>query len=255
MVMLVLLPIVAVVVSSYMVYRGVENYIATSSYFKVRDLKVEGITDSRYVDVMKQQILGVNIFDDQVDKLSEKIKKKFPTFNSVIVMRVLPSTLQIVAKERIPVAVVRRDSFYLFDTEGVIVSSFTLSELIDFPVITGLDNKLRVLKVGASYRLGVLRDVLGLAKVLRQQRFYIDAGLPRDSRLKITRIDASDPDDFSFYLGESIEVKVGNRDFENKINLFSSILKSLSGDIVNVKYIDLRPKEPAVAMKKEASKR
>ncbi|HAJ57033.1 MAG TPA: hypothetical protein DCL35_04610 [Candidatus Omnitrophica bacterium] len=252
---LILLPVLAVGISSYAVFKGIQNYVATSSYFKLRDLNVEGITDARYIDVMKEEILGTNIFRIDTRKLSQRIKNRFPTFYSVTVTRQLPSTLLIVAKERLPVALVRRDAFYLFDSEGVIVSKFPLSEQMDFPVITGLENKLSVLRLGESYRSGVLSGVLDLARVLRQQRPNIENGLPRDGKLKITKIDASDADDFSFYLGESIQVRIGSRDFENKVRLLSAILKSMGADINNVKYIDLRPKEPAIAMKKGTGKR
>lgn len=252
---LIFLPILAVGVSSYTVFQGIQNYITTSSYFKLRDLTVDGITDVRYIDVMKEEILGANIFRIDTRKLSQRIKNRFPTFYSVTVTRLLPSTLLIVAKERLPVAVVRREAFYLFDNEGVVVSKFPLAEQVDFPVITGLEDKLSVLKLGESYRSAVLKDVLALAKVLRQQRFNIEASQPKEGKLKITRIDASDTDDFSFYLGESILVRVGNKDFENKVRLLSAILKSMAGDVVNIKYVDLRPKEPAVAMKKEAGKK
>lgn len=251
--LLVLLPLVAVAFSSYAVYRGIENYITTSSYFNVRDVKVDGITDMRYIDLMKEEILGINIFRINTRKLSERIMRKFPTFSSVTATRVLPSQLSIVARERMPVAVIRKDAYYLFDTEGVVIARFSLSESPDFPSIAGFDNALGVLRVGVSYPLKSLKEVLHLARVLRISRFAIDASL--GSKMKITRIDAHDPSDLSFYLGETLQVRVGSGDFDRKIGFLPSILKSLSSEIGYVKYIDLRPKEPAVAMKEKSGKR
>ena len=252
---LVFLPIFAIAASSYVVYRGVENYIKNSSYFKIRTLTTEGITDKRYCDVMKEAIIGENIFCIDTRRLSERIRKRFPTFYSVVVIRVLPSELSIIAGERVPVAVLRRGAYYLFDTEGVAVSSFAASESVDFPEISGLENKISTVKVGASYQSGVLKEALNLARVLRLQRFAIDASLPIGNKMKISRIDAADPSNLSFFLGDILEIKVGHQDFENKIGFVPAILKSLSDDIVNVKYIDLRPKEPAVSIKKEERKK
>lgn len=253
MALLVVLPLVAVLASSYAVYRGIENYVTTSSYFNVRDVEVDGITDMRYIDLMKEEILGTNIFRIDTRKLSERIMRKFPTFSSVTATRVLPSQLSIVARERMPVAVIKKDAHYLFDTEGVVIARFSLSESPDFPTIAGFENELGALKVGAIYPNRSFKEVLRLARVLRVRRFAIDAAL--DSKLKITRIDAYDPSDLSFYLGETLQVRVGSGDFERKIGFLPSILKSLSAEIGSVKYIDLRPKEPAVAIKKESGKR
>lgn len=248
--LLVALPLVAVVFSSYAVYRGIENYITTSSYFNVRDVRVDGITDMRYVDLMREELVGTNIFRIDTRRLSNRIMKKFPTLSSVTATRVLPSRLAILAKERMPVAVIKRDAYYLFDTDGVVIARFPLSEVPDFPVLVGLDHELGALRVGATYPAKGLKEVLRLARVLRVHRFSMEAALP----MKITRIDASDLSDLSFYLGEALLVRVGSGDLDRKIDLLPSILKSLSAEISRVKYIDLRPNEPAVAMKKVTGK-
>ena len=253
--LLIVLPILAIGLSSYAVFKGVSTYITTSSYFNIRGIRIEGITDMRYVDMIKDEIMGSNIFRVNTSRLAEKIRRRFPTFYSVIVTRILPSDLLIVAKERIPVAIVKRDAIYLFDTEGVVVASFESSVTTDFPVITGIDNRLPTLRVGTVYLQPVLRDILKLAHILRSKRFVIADALPMNNKLNITRIEASDPANICFYLGTELAVRVGHEDFENKVSLLPAILKTLSTEIANVKYIDLRPKEPAVAIKKEAGKK
>jgi cell division septal protein FtsQ len=252
---LIFLPVVAVALSAYAVYKGVVNYVTTSYYFKIRDVKVEGIADPRYVGLMREEIVGNNIFCVDSGKVSERIKRRFPTLTRVTVTRVLPSELLVVAHERVPVAVLRRDAAYLFDTQGVAISSFPLSETVDFPVIAGLEKKISAVRVGMSYNSGVLKEALHLARVLRLQRFALDASLPQPRLFGITKIDCLDPSNFSFYLGDNLQVKVGHSDFENKIALLPSILKSLSQEIASVQYIDLRPNEPAVALKKEVRKK
>ncbi|HQP92106.1 MAG TPA: cell division protein FtsQ/DivIB [Candidatus Omnitrophota bacterium] len=253
--LLVFLPVLAIGLSSYAVFSGIRHYTETSSYFNVRQVEVEGISDARYCDVMKEALIGTNIFRIDTIKLSERIKKKFPTFYSVSVTRVLPSCLRIVAKERLPVAIMQRAGIsYLFDTEGVIVAGFPSGQGSDFPLIVGLEDKFSGLKVGSSYNSKILKNVLSLAKALRLQRFNIDSAFSQANRLKITRIDASQPSELSFYFWDTIQIKVGRNDFENKINLLPAIIKSLAGEINNVKYIDLRPKEPVVASKNPVKK-
>ncbi len=252
--LLVFLPVLAIVISAYAVLKGVENYVSTSSYFNIRDVKVDGIADTRYCDVMKEALTGTNIFHIDTLRLSQRIRKKFPTFSSVTVTRVLPSSLWIQAKERIPVAILRRDAAYLFDTDGVVIAAFSVGQSTDFPIIVGLDNQLPNVKVGMSYRLPILNDALALAKAVRLQRFNIESAVNSINKMRVTSIDVSDASNFCFYLGDSIQIKTGRKGFEEKVNLLPPILKSLAGEIENVKYIDLRPKEPAIAMKKETVK-
>lgn len=258
--MLVILPMLALVVSSFVLCKGVQNYIKTSSYFKLKVLSIEGITDARYVDVLKNEILGINTFMVDTRRLSEKIKRRFPTFTSVQVTRALPSELLIVAKERIPVAVLKRDVYYLFDNEGFVLSSFSSNDLTlpaaggsaygGYPVVVGLENRLPRLKVGTEYSFVALDRALLLARVLKSQGFRYPVATNPD--LRVTKIDAADANNLCFYLNDAVQVKVGDQDFGERLEPFAAILKSINPErdlVAEVRYIDLRPKEPVVAMK------
>lgn len=249
--LLVILPLLAVLTSSYAIYKGLQNYIATSNYFKIRELKVEGITDLKYLDLIKEQLLEVNIFRVRTERLAERIQGKFPNFTSVTVTRILPSQLRIVAKERIPLAVIRRDLCYLFDGEGVALSSFSPAlAAYDLPLIVGLENKLQRILVGAAYQSSALHKALLLAKALKAKKTDINTAFFKGESRKVTKIDAADPGNLSFYLGDDIQVKVGDKDFEERLSFLPDILRSMAGDLSNIRYIDLRPKEPVVATKK-----
>lgn len=246
---LVILPLLAISISSFAIYQGIQHYLTDLSYFKVRQLNIEGIRDERYCDLMNEEILGVNIFKVNTVKLAEHIRRRFPTFYNVAVTRVLPSQLSIVAKERIPVGVIKRDLYYVFDAEGVALSGLPSIDLFDFPLIVGLENKLPTIKVGAQYSALLLHKTLLLAKALRALSPAMRESLPKGVGLKITKIDATDPGNLCFYLGDGIQIKVGDREFEKHLSLLPAILRSIGADLANVTYIDLRPKEPVVATK------
>jgi cell division septal protein FtsQ len=252
--LLVILPLLAILISFFAIFKGVKNYVTTSNYFRIRELKVEGLTDKRYLDLMKEEVLGVNIFRLDVAKIAERIKIRFPTFYSVTIKRVLPSQLLVVAKERLPVALIKRDLYYLLDADGMVLASFSSGETLTFPLIVGLENRLPRFTPGVAYSTGALHRALILAKTLRAQAHQIEASLPPSQRRGITKIDAGDPHQLSFYLGDDLRVGVGDSDFDNKIDLLPIILQSIGADLVNVKYIDLRPREPVVAMKDEKRK-
>lgn len=247
--LLVVMPLLAMAISSFAIYKGVQNYITTSNYFKVRELTIEGITDARYLGLIKEEILGTNIFRVDTRKLSERIRRRFLTFYSVIATRVLPSRLLIEAKERLPVAVLKRDLYYVFDTQGVALSSFATPEFLDFPIITGLENRIPRIKVGIAYPLSVLERPLYLARILKTAASDIAASMPQGSASRVTKIDAGDINNLSFYLGEDIQVRVGRDDFQQRVGLLPSILRSLSAELYSVRYIDLRLKEPVILTK------
>lgn len=255
MFLLVILPLAALGLSSFAIYKGVQNYITTSDYFRIRELKVEGIQDLQYLGLIKREVFGGNIFRLDAGRLAQKIKSRFPTFYSVTVTRVLPCRLQLVAKERLPVAVMKRDAYYLFDAEGVVISSFPKDAILSFPLITGLESRLSQLKVGVSYESRILAKPLLLAKALKESAVRIEDSFPADNKLKVTRIDASDADQLTFYLGDDIPVKVGDRDFEGRVALLPMVIATVGPEWPRVQYIDLRPKEPAVAMKDSKDKR
>lgn len=238
--LLVVLPLLAIFVSSMAIYKGLENYITSSRYFKVRDVVIDGIEDARYIECMREEISGSNIFELDAQKLAERIKKRFPTFYNIRVIRVLPSKLVVLAQERIPVAIVKNEVYYLFDAQGVAISSFPLNAVLNYPLIVGLESRLPKIQVGVSYEARALKIPLRLALLLRV----------RIPALKIVKIDATDLNNLVFYLNGDIQVKMGNRDFEERLNLLPVILKSLGPEITNVLYIDLRLKEPVISLKK-----
>lgn len=250
------LPVLAVSFSSFAIFKGVKNYITSSSYFEVRSVCIEGIANSKFADSIKQEILGNNIFCLDTAKISETIQRKFPHFSSVVVTRILPSELSIVAKERLPVAVLKRDIYYIFDADAIVLSSFSAKDMMDLPLITGFEKQLKKIDVGKRYPLKGLHMSLALAKALKIQLPFVYAQVPNVQDLKVTRIDAEDAANLSFYFNDSLQVKIGNQDFDVRLSLLPVVLKGIDYEIAQVDYIDLRSKEPVVAYKnKGVSKR
>ena len=251
---LILAPFLALGLSFFAIYHGMQNYITTSQYFRVRDVAVAGLTDQRYVDMVKTQITGENIFQVNVGELAQQIRQRFPHFTSVTATRVLPSRLEIVAIERTPVAVFRRGLWYVMVTEGMVLFSLGLNQPVGWPVIIGLEEKLPSPRVGSVYHMAALQEALLLAKALKKYSPDFSSALrPVPLAMaafgRVSKIDVSDRQQMSFFLGDTLQIKVGEEDFEEKLNILVSILRSLGPDIFRVRYVDLRPQEPAIAMK------
>jgi hypothetical protein len=254
--MFVVMPLLAIGISSLAVYRGVEDYIATSHYFTISEVKAFGLEDMRYLALIKDELIGVNIFQVNTKSLADRIQRKFPTFYSVVVIRVLPSQISITAKERRPVALLKREAYYLLDADGVVLGEYPLNTALNFPIIAGFENKLPSVKVGVNYA-SILEHPLFAARVLRARHNEIEESFPKDSRMAITSIMADNPGNMVFTLGQTLQIMVNEKTISDKILLLPYIIRTIGGDIVAVKYIDLRPKEPVIAMndKKKSSKK
>jgi cell division septal protein FtsQ len=247
--LVVVLPLAAMVFSTFAISQGIRHYLVTSDYFRVRELKIDGLADTRYLGYLRDELMGVNIFHVKTRDIADRIMKRYPTFYSVTVQRVLPSRLVIEAKERQPVAVLRRDKHYVFDVEGVAVASYPLEMDVRLPLIIGCEDHLTKIKLGVAYPDRVLRDALRLAQSLRSRVRLIASSVPPGGLWRVTRIDVSDPGKPVFYIGAQVQVRVSYKDAQTQIDLLPSILKTVSPELNNVKYIDLRPREPVIAMK------
>lgn len=248
--LLVILPLLAIGLSGLAIAGGIQNYVTTSHYFRVKELRVEGITDQKYLNMIKDEVVGSNIFRINAGELAWRIKSRFPNFYYVSVERVLPSQLFILAKERLPVAWIKRDRSYLLDANGVIVGEAG-GDITYLPLLTGLEENRRQqkLKTGAVYSARGIHRPLLLAKILKLRSASIRQAIDGQT-MEITRIDATRPNELSFFLSpDQIEVKVGDRNFDVRVALLPAILQTISADKGNIKYIDLRPREPVVATK------
>jgi cell division septal protein FtsQ len=82
--------------------------------------------------------------------------------------------------------------------------------------------------------------------------FLIDA-LSQNKKLskyQIKTIDIADTRNISFFLSaknaEKVEIKIGDGEFNKRLDVLATVLEQLSKDIERVKYIDLRFEDPIV---------
>jgi cell division septal protein FtsQ len=255
--LLVFLPVLALALAGVALYHGVRYYVTTSDYFKIKSLRAQGVADSRYIDSLRREVVGANIFSLDVERQAAQIQGRYPTLRDIRVTRILPSELLIEARERVPVAVLHREADYLMDAEGVVVGIRGPQDPAELPVIAGLENRLMRFKVGVAYRTPGLDRALSLAELLRERagRLSVSAGLMKEVSVRVTKIDASDPANLSFYLNEGVQVRIGDKDFARRLALLPSILRSTDADgFAQLRYIDLRSKEPVIATKSSKPK-
>jgi cell division septal protein FtsQ len=240
---LIVLPLAALAVSGLAVYKGIHYYLTSSDYFRVREVSAIGVADDRYVQMIRDELAGANIFKVDVFKLAGRIRRKFPTFYEVRVRRILPSELRIVAEERVPVAVVHKDRFYAFDADGVALAAIVSADAVSLPLVEGVAERLPKVRIGFRYNLSSLRRALTLAAAIESRREQLSRFFP------VVRIVVGSNGALSFTLRDGLEVKVRDRRFEEQLDLLPAILRNLGADLGRVAYLDMRPREPVVGMR------
>ena len=67
------------------------------------------------------------------------------------------------------------------------------------------------------------------------------------SKFKLKNIDVTDIRNISFYFdAENVEIKIGDNEFNKRLDALGTVLEQLGQDIGRVKYIDLRFEDPIV---------
>jgi len=128
---------VVAVLTSFMVYGF--SFIISSPYFQAREITIRGCKELTEKDILSlvairpsQNILVVN-----AEEACRRIRTN-PWVKDVSVGREFPDRIVIEIRERIPVALLKKDAvFYLMDLEGVTFKKLEMGDEMDLPILTG----------------------------------------------------------------------------------------------------------------------
>jgi len=216
-------------------------------------------------------LVGRNIFS--VDLLKEEwaIAQIYPEYKKIRLVRILPDRLFVDFIKRRPIAYLKLYRYFYIDEDGVLFNvptgllpagllSAGAPRQWDLPVILGLEKKIFGPKPGLKYDIRELITAVNIIKAMRS-----NAAL---KQLQINLIDAGDRNEISFLIRippetqgypnnsqspvpNNLEVKIGDGYINDKINILSSLFVQEKKDYVNIKYIDLRFKEPVIKFKEQ----
>lgn len=225
----------------------VKYMFVDSSYFMIKEVDMRlydenGIPRNFYInEILKEKIMGANILFIDLGDLEKRIEAARPEFKDVIVRRILPDKLLIEGKLRKAVAQIRSDRYYFVDAELILLPDVRNFPDPNLPIITGIGINLAKAspdKFSESERnkLAMSLDLINKVRSIK--------GL---SEYKIRTVDITDPGNLTFLLeGYSVEIKIGNSDFSERLKTLDTVLDQLGQDIDKFKYIDLRFEDPIV---------
>lgn len=216
----------------YFIIKGVD--------VKVYDKKgaLQNISLNKALD---SDIVGANIFFLDLNDLKDKIELFHPEFKDIVLRRLLPNKLIVQGELRKPIAQIRSDRYYLVDDEGMILPNVRNFPDTELPIISGIGiNLAKASSIAFSeFQKDKLYKAISLIGDVASNK-----GL---SEYKIKLVDITDPGNVSFFLTSAdIEIKIGNTDFQNRLEVLSTVLEQMASNIDSFKYIDLRFEDPII---------
>jgi cell division protein FtsQ len=222
-----------VVVAGAMFYR----YGTTSWRFRIdsgEQIEIKGlrnVTRTQAMEIMGGDI-GRNIFFVPLSDRKKQLEQ-IPWVESATVMRLLPNTLRVDVRERVPVAFVRIGSkVWLMDANGVLLEMPPKSAGMkySFPVIVG---------AGDSEPLSVRAARMKIFNSLMQS---FDSEGARRSR-DVSEVDLSDPEDVKVTVDDpqgAVLIHLGSTDFLNRYKVYLAHAAEWRQQFTKLESVDLR---------------
>lgn len=220
----------------------VRSFIHGSDYFKLRSVETTGLISPDTARSLNNDLLRVyknkHIFDIDLAQVERSLLKKCPDAREIIVRLALPDKLAVTANFRRPVAFLDEAKYHPVDDDGFLLSQATGSR--ELPVIFGVGVKSanrfskRIESRNLTFALQLLREIKK-SKLL--------------SRHHLTRIDASDINELSFYLDDDLEIRIGYENFKERLNNLKVTLRDSRLLKDRVKYIDVRYEDVTIGPK------
>jgi len=229
--------IIIILIGGYLTVGYIARELKTLDYFKIKDIVIRGADQ---VDL--SYLKGRNIIVLDLQKESRYLSLNYPVYKKIRLVRILPDHLFVDFIKRKPKAYVKLYRYFCIDEDMALFDvSANLEGKDNLPVILGLDTKIFGPKQGKIYNIEELALALNIIKEAKSNRVLKD--------YEIKSIDVTDPSCASFFIPDGLEIKIGQDDTKDKIDILGSLLSQVKNDLNNVKYIDLRFKEPVIKFK------
>ncbi|CAG1066365.1 Cell division protein DivIB [uncultured bacterium] len=202
--------------------------VTTSKYLVVTDVTVAGAQRVAPEELVAASgiVQGQNIFSFSKDEVLARLKAN-PWLESIEINRELPGSIEITVKERDAIALVKLDSLYVMDSNGVIFKRYSAEEGLDLPVVTGLTKESL-----ASATENLEERLMELISVLTNRSGF---NITNVSEIKID----ADHGLSLFTLDEGVRLDVGMGSFEEKLVSFEKILGTRDGVLKGIEAFDL----------------
>jgi cell division septal protein FtsQ len=218
-------------------YVNAVEFLTSSPLFEIKDVMIDrsiGFIDLRSLKDLK----GNNIFKVDIKKIDRQIAERYPYIAQLRVVRQLPDRILILAKKREPLMqIYYRKKYLILDTEGVALY-YTLQQNV-LPQVYGIPIEHDWLFLGKHIRGPALSKVVDILNMFKSSPYL--------RRWRIHTVQADNLSKIDLLVGENMHVILDQEDTQDKIELLQMLISANKINLGQVKYIDLRFKEPVIA--------
>jgi cell division protein FtsQ len=211
----------------------VVTLVAESRAFQIARIAVHGTDRLSRGEALALvgDLRGRNILAVRLEEWRRRLATS-PWVEDAVVRRVLPTTIDIVVRERTPIGIARlgRD-LYLVDQYGTVIDTFGPAYAdLDLPVIDGLG----VPPVGAAPQVDAGRTALAA-------RLLADVAPHTQIAARLSQIDVRDERDAVVLLdGDTVMLRLGDRNFAQRLQNYLDVATALKDRMSAVDTVDLR---------------
>lgn len=224
--------VILLVLVGYALHRATE-WVLNTSMLAINRIEVEGL--SRFSEgefnALVSLLHGQNILTIDLDGWRNRLTAS-PWVKDVEFRRVMPSTIQIIVSEKMPVGVGRfGERLYLIDEQGVVIDEHGPQYGdFDLPIV---DNLFVHLDHG--------QPVIDSDRKKMHSRFIEDFERRPELLRRVSQIDVADPDDVAVLLdGDRVQLHLGNVRFADRIHKYLEMIDVIREHVPEIDYVDLR---------------
>ena len=216
--------------------RNTFDFLTNDPIFDVKDVQVE--QSISFIDVGPLKGLkGQNIFTVDLVKIHRHIAHQYPQIAQLRIVRQLPDTIKVLAKKRdILLQVQAHNKYLVIDTEGV--TMFYTTERWAFPLARGIPLEKDKIILGAVASIKELNLVVDLFRQLKSH--------PHTSRLKVVEVAAGNLSKIELRVMPNIQIIIDQDNLAAKVEMLEVFLQNGKINWNQVKYMDVRFKEPII---------
>ncbi len=221
-------------------FKGVSAFLRESSYFKIKVIQYnESLSFINKRDLA--QLKGENIFSVDLKAISQKLQRKYPRITQLRVMRRFPDQLIISARERHPfIQVAFGKKFLILDFQGVILS-INKQQNKKLPVLTGMKLGRHKPILGVPFKGRNISIALRMVEAFQTERTL--------RHYHIRSINMKNLSKIVITLSNKLDVIFDRDKIDLKVKKLGIVLTQLNLNVKEIKYIDMRFKEPIVKKK------
>ena len=237
------LPYILSLTALGVLFGGVVAYAVNSSTFQLEQVKILNIGTLTPEQSFQFSELrrGENLIQLDLVNVQQVIKRNHPEFKEVKVRRVLPNAVEILLKRRTPVAQVAFSRFVQVDKDLVVLPGSSTTPFRNLTIIEGSPLPRAGLFVGVMVADDGTQNALRLMEIVKRSKIL--------RKHALTKVDIADPRNISLIVDGTIEIRIGNSHYLERLKILDQTLKSQELDPAKVKYIDLRFDDVVVGMR------